>query len=283
MRVSAAVLLCVMPCFAAQRYPVSGIVLATDPAHKTFTASISAIPGYMAPMTMPFKVRTAGELANTTAGARIDFTLVVDGKSSWAENIQPHRFESTEQDPLRARRLQLLEGSGNTLKRGEPVPDFTLTDQTGRPVRLSQFAGKVVAVTFIYTSCPLPDYCFRLSNNFGRLNRRFSKRMGKDLILLSITFDPTHDTPEVLARYAQTWKADPASWSFLTGPLADIKAVCRGFGMNFWQDEGYLTHSLHTAVIDRTGKLAANFEGNDFTAEQLGDFIESVLRDGAIR
>jgi protein SCO1/2 len=154
------------------------------------------------------------------------------------------------------------------------VADFALTDQAGQRVTLSQFAGKVLAVTFIYTSCPLPDYCFRLSNNFGRLSKRFADRMGRDLVLLSITFDPVHDQPRVLAKYAGTWKADAKSWHFLTGTLSDVKAVCRQFGLNFWQEEGALTHSLHTVVIDRHGKLAANFEGNEFTAEQLGDFVE---------
>ena len=157
------------------------------------------------------------------------------------------------------------------------MADFALTDQTGQRVALSQFAGKVVAVTFIYTSCPLPDYCFRLSNNFGRLEKRFAGSMGRDLVLLSISFDPVHDQPKVLAQYAATWKADPKSWHFLTGTLPDVKAVCRKFGLNFWQDEGQFTHSLHTLVIDRQGKLAANFEGNEFTAEQLGDFLAVAL------
>ena len=78
-------------------------------------------------------------------------------------------------------------------------------------------------MTFIYTSCPLPNYCFRLSNNFGRLNQRFAARMGRDLVLLSITIDPVHDRPAVLAKYAATWKADPKSWHFLTGSLAEVQ------------------------------------------------------------
>ena len=158
-----------------------------------------------------------------------------------------------------------------------PCPIFTLTDQTGRRVTLSQWAGKVVAVTFIYTSCPLPDYCFRLSNNFSQLNQRFAGRMGRDLVLLSISFDPVHDQPKVLAKYASTWKADPESWHFLTGPLDEVKAVSRQFGLNFWPDEDYLTHSLHTLVIDRRGRLAADFEGNQFTARQLGDYVEVLI------
>jgi protein SCO1/2 len=194
-----------------------------------------------------------------------------------------HDYENLAQEPLLVRRLQLLARLNQsnplapTMAIGQPVPDFTLTDQTGQRVSLSRFKGKVVGVTFIYTSCPLPDYCFRLSNNFGRVQKRFADRMGRDLVLLSISFDPVHDTPEVLAKYAGIWKADPNSWHFLTGTTAEVKAVSGRFGLNFWPDESTLTHSMHTIVIDRQGKLAANFEGNQFTAEQLGDFVQTIL------
>ena len=97
------------------------------------------------------------------------------------------------------------------------------------------------------------------------------------MILLTITFDPVHDDPRVMAEYGARWKADAKSWHFLTGSPDEIKAVCRLFGVSSWQDEGFLTHSLHTIVIDRQGKLAANFEGNEFTAQQLGDFISVQL------
>jgi protein SCO1/2 len=266
--------------WGAKRYPVTGVILKIDKAHRSLVASIAAIPGYMEAMSMPFFVHDARELDNLQPGAYVDFTLVVDKDDSWAEGIRLHPWVSMEQEPLRARRLQLLQGAAEPardLEPGQPVPNFTLTDQTGQRVTLSQFAGKVVAVTFIYTSCPLPNYCFRLSNNFGRLNKRFADRMGRDLVLLSITFDPVHDQPSVLAKYAATWKADPKSWHFLTGALPEVQTVCRHFGLNFWQDEGLFTHSLHTLVIDRAGKLAANFEGNEFTAEQLGDFVRSVI------
>jgi protein SCO1/2 len=263
-------------CIAQQRYPVTGIILKIDRPHRTFVASCAAIPGYMEAMSMPYSVRSEKELDNLQPGASVEFTLVVEKDSSYAEGIRIHRFVSMEQEQLRARRLQLLDPLP-PLKTGQPVEDFTLTDQTGQRVALSQFAGKVVGITFIYTSCPLPDYCFRLSNNFGRLNKRFADRMGRDLVLLSITFDPVHDTPKVLEQYAATWKADPKSWHFLTGSLPAVKDICRKLGQNFWQDEGLLTHSLRTLVIDRHGKLAANFEGNEFTADQLGDFVAVTL------
>lgn len=281
MPLAIAAFLFVVPAWAAERHVATGIVLKIDRAHRSFVASCEAIPGYMAAMAMPFSVRDEKALDGLQPSSRVEFTLVVEGGHSYAEGIRIRHYESMEQEALRARRLQLLQGVEQSgLALGQPVADFALTDQTGQRVALSQFAGKVVALTFIYTSCPLPDYCFRLSNNFGRLNKRFADRMGRDLVLLSISFDPVHDQPKVLAKYASTWKADPKSWHFLTGALPDVKAVCQMFGLNFWQDEGLLTHSLHTIVIDRHGKLAANFEGNEFTAEQLGDFVSVALERG---
>jgi protein SCO1/2 len=262
---------------AATRYPVTGIVLKVDPPHRSFEASCAAIPGYMEAMAMAYSVLDNREMADLKPGTYVDFTLVVEKKRSYAERIRIHHYESTEREPLLARRLKMLEAPHATVQPGDAVPVFTLTDQTGSRVTLSQWAGKVVAVTFIYTSCPLPDYCFRLANNFSQLNQRFAGRMGRDLVLLSISFDPVHDQPSVLAKYASTWKADPESWHFVTGPLDDVKAVSRQFGLNFWPDEDNVTHSLHTLVIDRRGRLAADFEGNQFTARQLGDYVEALI------
>jgi protein SCO1/2 len=268
---------------AATRYPVTGLILSIDQPNRRFVASCSEIPGYMKAMVMPIPVHGAKALAGLKPSMFVDFTLVVEKDRSWAENVRVHEYQNLAQEPLLVRRLEMLARLDKSnpapapLAIGERVSDFTLTDQTGQRVSLSRFAGKVVGVTFIYTSCPLPDYCFRLSNNFGRLQKRFARQMGRDLVLLSISFDPVHDRPEVLAKYASTWNADPNSWRFLTGTPAEVKAVCRMFGLNFWPDEAALAHSLHTLVIDREGKLAANFEGNQFSAEQLGDFVETTL------
>ena len=268
---------------ATERYTVTGLILSIDQPHRSFRASCTEIPGYMKAMVMPVAVREPKSLERLKPSMFVDFTLVVEKDRSYAENVRQHDYENLAQEPLLVRRLQMLarldkmNAPAPTPVIGEPIPDFTLTDQTGQRVSLSRFKGKVVAVTFIYTSCPLPDYCFRLSNNFGRLQKRFAGRMGRDLVLLSVSFDPIHDQPEVLAKYASIWKADPNSWHFLTGTPSEVKSVCALFGLNFWPDEGTLTHSLHTVIIDRKGKLAANFEGNEFSAQQLGDFVETTL------
>lgn len=273
--------------WAEQQYSVTGLVLKVDPAHKTFLVSCQSIPGYMEAMTMPFDVRHSQDLDGVGPGMTVEFTLVVDARSSHAEQIQIHNYDSVEQDPLTARRLKLLShiddphsSAVKALAPGQAVPDFTLTDQKRQSIQFSKFAGKVVALNFIYTSCALPTYCFRITNNFGVLQHRFKQQLGKNLMLLTVTFDPQRDQPDVLAHYASTWKADPETWHFLTGSVAEVQRVTSLFGVDYFPDEGLMNHSLHTAVIDRQGKLVANIEGNQFTADQLADLVQTVLSSG---
>jgi protein SCO1/2 len=266
---------------ARQKHDVTGLLLAVDPSRRMITVSCKEIPGYMEAMVMTFGVKDPTLPQDLQPGVMVDFTLMVDTNASFAEDIHVRPFESLELDPTEARRLKLVENassahppSADVLRTGDRVPDFRLTDQNHDVVSLSQFRGKIVALTFIYTRCPLPDYCVRLSNNFGVLQRRFKSRMGRDLVLLTVVIDPVHDQLAELDNYARTWKADPGSWRFLTGSVADIQRICRGFDMAFYPDEGLFVHSFHTVVISRSGRLAANLEGNNFTAQQLGDLVQ---------
>jgi protein SCO1/2 len=272
--------------WAAEHHAALGVVLEVDRARRSIRISCQEISGYMDAMVMDFPVRNSKELDGLQRGALIDFTIVVEKESVYAEDIRIHPFQSTDPEPMAVRQLNLLEdlvsaGSDKTkkLEIGERVPEFSLIDQGNRPRALSSFAGKVIGITFMYTHCPLPNYCFRLSNNFGVVRKRFSEHLGRDLVLLSISFDPVHDQPEVLAQYARHWNAAGVpGWYFLTGPAAEVQKVCHEFGMNFWQDEGLITHALHTVILDRQGKIVANLEGNEFTARQLGDLFEALLR-----
>ena len=268
---------------AQTKHPASGLVLNVDQSKHLVTVSCQEIPGYMDAMVMTFQTRGSERIEGLAAGVTIDFTISTDKNASFADDIHVHPFQSLELDPTQARRLKLMEnlmapsGDSQVIAAGQPVPDFSLTDQTQNSIALSQLSGKVVALTFIYTRCPLPDYCFRLSNNFGQLQKRFRTRMGSDLVLLSIVIDPAHDQPAALSDYARTWKADSHAWHFLTGPLPKIAKLASGFDMNFYPDEALFVHSFHTVVIDRQGKLVANLEGNSFSAKQLGDLVETVM------
>jgi protein SCO1/2 len=267
---------------AADRYPVAGMVLRVDEARRTFVASIEKIPGFMEAMTMPFEVKDARELAGLVPGAIVEFTLVVEKNASHVEGIRVRRYQSVEQDPQTARRLSLLKQiSGAPPARpvavGEIVPDFTLTDQRWRRMSLSSRRGRVIAVNFIYTTCQLPDFCARIVNHFGVLQKTFAGELGKNLVLLTITFDPARDQPDVLAKYARQWKANADAWRFLTGSAPEIRRVLEAFGVSAFPDDGLMDHSLHTALIDRDGRLVANIEGNQYSVNQLVDLTASVL------
>jgi protein SCO1/2 len=264
------------------RHAMTGMVLSVDVARKSVVVSHDSVPGLMPAMTMPFEVRESKELTGLVAGAKVSFTLVLGKESAHIEQVRVIRYESIEQDPLAARRLSLLRAiSGSApkvLAVGQPVPDFTLTNQVRKSVSLSQFRGKVVALNFIYTSCVLPQFCYRVANHFATVRNRFKDRMGRDLVLLTVTFDPARDTPERLAEYARQWQADPANWHFMTGAAPQVERVCNMFGVDFFADEGLMSHSVRTAVIDRHGGLVANIEGNQYTAAQLGDLVQTALK-----
>jgi protein SCO1/2 len=254
----------------AHHYTTTGLILKVDQPRR-ITISHDAFPGYMDAMVMPFDVKGDAGRERLVAGDRVRFRLAVKGHRSWVDKV-----EVISAAPVDAG-LQQTPAAPVLVQVGSPLPDFALVDQAGNRVTLSSLTGKVVAVTFIYTRCPLPDYCPRMVNNFRAVRDRFRVRMNRDLVLLTVSFDPTFDTPERLARYATSQRAGGPGWHFLTGEPADIERVCNAFGIQYWPEEGMITHSLQTAVIDRDGRLAATVEGKEFTPRQLGDLVETVL------
>lgn len=258
----------------ARHVPVRGMVLGVNATEQSVTISHGEIPLYMPAMSMPFRVRRASELSGLYPGAQVEFRLVARKSGSYIEHLRRIGAGGVIED--QGDRI-VLPPNPEQVPVGAGMPDFALTDQLNRRVRLSDFRGQVVAVDFIYTRCPLPDVCPRLSANFAGLQKRFGERIGRDLTLLSITIDPQYDTPDVLLRYAKIWNARPEGWRFLTGPDREIEIVARRFGMNYWPEEGLITHTSQTGVIARDGTLAAKVDGSSFAASQLGDLIGREL------
>ena len=218
---------------------------------------------YMEAMTMPFHVEDPGQLAGLHPGTRIQFDLVVEKDHSFARNV--HKYGDTD-TPVAAPKEQLAVGAR--------LPEFQLTDQSGRVIQNADLRGKVAVVDFIYTRCPLPDICPRLSANFAALQRKFLSRPGNDLLLLSITVDPDYDTPQILADYAKRWSADNHSWHFLTGEVSKIAAA---LGEVYWTDEGSIGHNSMTSIIGRDGKLAAMVDGASWRIDQLEELVQHEL------
>ena len=271
MRALALVTLAALSIACAARHNGRGLVLEVDPKRPSLTVSHDPIPGYMDAMVMPFDVGDAKELADVRPGDRVAFRLNVRRERSWID-----RLRLLSAAPADAG-LKQSPAVATLVPPGGGVPDFTLTNQNGEPVPLSSLRGSVVALTFIYTRCPLPDYCPRMITNLQAIARRFPEHVGKDLALAAVTFDPQYDTPERLKDYARAFRADRSGWQFLTGSLDDVSRVCAMFGVEFWPEEGLITHTLQTLVIDREGKLVASVEGKDYSAKQLGDLVAAVV------
>jgi protein SCO1/2 len=253
-------------------YDTRGLVLRVDPEASTVTVSHEQIPGYMDAMVMPFVVRDRAALKGMRPGDVVEFR--VHPKAGGTEIDRLRHLSSTGADSG----LTMTPAVTSLVKVGEAVPDFTLTDQHGASVSLSSLRGQVVAVTFIYSRCPLPDYCPKMVTNLAAVRDRYRDRLGKDLALLTVTFDPKYDTPEVLRRFALRYGGNVPGWSFLTGSPDAVAAVCASFGIEYWPDQGLITHTLQTAVIDREGRLRASVEGRGFSGRQIADLVGTILQ-----
>jgi protein SCO1/2 len=250
---------------AAKTWPVDGIVIAVDPPARTMLVAHRPIGNYMGAMAMPFRVDKIQALDGLYPGVHIWFDLVVDRNHSLATNVRKAGGADTPIPPPKEK-----------LGIGDALPDFELTDQSGQTFRRKDLLGKVVAIDFIYTRCPLPDVCPRLAANFAVLQRHFRSRIGTDLLLISVTVDPDYDTPAVLAEYAKRWGADPRGWRFLTG---DVSKIAPQLGEVYWTDEGSIGHNSTTSILDRKGKLAATVEGSSWRIDQVEQLIAHQLEN----
>jgi protein SCO1 len=235
----------------------------TKPETRQIVVAHKPIDNYMPAMTMAFRVGRGVDLGKLSPGTRVGFELKVGKSSSVAENVRV--LEASNDVKLPKAPLQKV-------SIGVKFPSFSLIDQSGSAVSLSDFLGKVVVVDFIYTRCPLPDVCPRLSANFASVSK---KLRGRDVEFLSITIDPQYDTPAVLSEYARRWQAGE-SWKFLTGTSERIQEVAGLFGLVYWPEEGSITHTVATAVIGRDGTLVARIDGAGYRPDQLLALIENV-------
>jgi protein SCO1/2 len=260
----------------AQRYELHGKIVAVDKANSQVTVSHESIPGYMDSMTMPFSVKSGALLNEMAAGDQIGATLVVDGSASWLEDIVVSRI-----DPSSA---QTSPSTQIAPSPGDPVPGFPLVNQEGRKINLTQYKGKVVVLTFIYTRCPLPDYCILMNDNFSALERSSLDQpaLRDKTHLLTVSFDPEHDTPAILktfgeGRLPRSGAGSFAHWEFATGSSEEIQNIAKFFGITYMPDSGQFIHSLVTAVIAPDGKLYKLYRGNDWKPEDIEKDFNTLL------
>jgi protein SCO1/2 len=221
-------------------------------------------------------------LTNAAIGDKIAFQLHVTESDSWVDHIE--RLAAAEGT---ARSLASLPNR-NVVPEAEPPPigrppnslrDYKLTNELGEPVSLAEFRGQAIALTFFFTRCPIPQYCPRLSRNFEEVQRKLSAMADAptNWHLVSVTFDPAHDTPEVLRAYATSYHYDRAHWSFLTGPSDKIAELARLCDVKFQADSGFFNHNFRTLIIDASNRLQMVFP----TSGDLSDAIVHELLKGA--
>ncbi len=252
----------------ARRYPLVGEVVAIDRTGHQLIIRHEDIPNFMKGMTMPFAVKDPAVLDRVHVGDRVKATLAVADMQSWLEEVQVTAPAPAQASPPQSQ-LQIP-------TEGEAVPDFVLTNQDGHRVHLSRYKGKALLLTFVYTRCPLPDYCPRLTHNFLAIEKALKQDPAayNRTHLLSISFDPQFDTPKVLRQHALAVTSIPPAelfphWEFVAPQTKDLEAMAHFFGLSQWKEEGQIVHSLSTAIIDRDGKLYRWYHGNNWTTEEV--------------
>jgi protein SCO1 len=250
----------------AREYELKGQILGIEPARNEVLIRHENIKGFMPAMTMPFTVKDAGLLSGKEPGDLVTATLVVTDLNAHLSSLT-----RTGHAPLEA--AAAAPNTPHILLPGEPVEDAPLIDQQGKPRPFSGFKGHRVAITFIYTRCPLPEFCPLMDRQFAAVQKTIAGENDlRDVRLVTATLDPEFDTPAVLSQHAERLKADPAVWTFLTGEPAAVTKFALQFGIFTEKDLGTganLTHNLRTAIVDADGRVVKVHSGRDWTPADL--------------
>jgi protein SCO1/2 len=247
-----------------KKYELVGQILAIAPERHEVTIRHHDIVGFMPGMTMPFTVSDDELLEGKSPGDLVTATLEVGETSAHISTLTKTGHDTIEAPPVQ---------SAPVLRAGDAVADAPFVDQTGAGRPLSSFRGHRVALTFVYTRCPVPEFCPLMNRHFASIQKTLKTRPDlADVRLVSVTLDPAFDTPRVLAAHARVYDADPAIWTFLTGDPIAVKKFGEQFGITNEsdpEDPSQITHSLRTAVIGTDGRLLTNKPGNDWTPADL--------------
>lgn len=262
---------------AVQTYDARGLVRQIAPDQRTATIQHEAIPGFMMAMTMDFTVRNTNELRNIAPGDEITFKLRVTETDSWIESV---RFVSHVVEDV-TNHVFTFHAPSAELKPGDPMPDFTLTAEDGRPVKFSDFRGRVLAFTFFFTRCPLPDFCPRMDRNFSeaRTLLRAAPDAPTNWQFLSISFDPEFDLPATLTNYAAYYRqSDADRWLFSVADTNTLAGVAPLLDLMITREDNTIAHNLRTVVLDPQGRIARQFDGNQWTPRELADAMRAAAR-----
>jgi protein SCO1 len=252
-----------------KRYELKGKVVSVDKVNQMVSVSHEDIKDYMPAMTMPFTLRDAWPYDVLKPGDLISATLIVDGTRSWLEDVIITQ-ETTDSEAVKEA------GGIPEATAGGEVPNYGLVNQDGKRISIHDYRGKTLVLTFIYTRCPLPEYCTLMSNNFAEINQELKKQPDQynQSHLLSISIDPEYDQPAVLRSYGAANTGNYSDekfdhWEFAGGTKDQIKGIAQYFGLRYYEDKDQIVHGLRTVVIQPDGRIYKVYSGNEWKPEQV--------------
>jgi len=258
-----------------KRFELKGKVVAVEKDKQLVTIAHEDIKGYMPGMTMPFTLHEAWAYDILVPGDQITATLVVDKTQSWLEDVVITQ-QSTDTTTT-------SNGGVVEAKPGDPVPDYGLVNQDGKNIRLNDYRGKALLLTFIYTRCPVPEYCTLMSNNFAEIDKELEKQpaLYEKTHLLSISIDPDYDTPKVLRSYgaAHTGRYGDetfAHWEFASGTKDEVKGVAQFFGLRYFEGNDQIVHGLRTVIVTPDLKVYKVYRDNQWKPDEVLNELKIV-------
>jgi len=258
-----------------KHYTVQAEVISADPQRQMITVKHGDIPGLMTAMTMSYMVADPKQIEKLGPGDKITADLVVSDSKGQLENIVLVSKGNGKPSPGTSQRLP---------EKGEAVPDIAFVNQDGKSIHISDFRGKALLVSFIYTRCPLPDYCPRLNENFRQIQSilRENPNSLKRAAFLSISFDPEHDSPAVLKHYASIYNHAPSAgttvdWQFAVPSAKDLPEIAYFFGLVYQPEKAQIVHSLSTTLVGPDGKIESVYVSNGWTPVEVSLAIENTI------
>jgi protein SCO1/2 len=262
-------------CNRTRKYPLQGEVVGKNVATSEITVKHGDIPGFMPAMAMPYRVKNPAVVQELQPGDKIAAEVVIgkDPSDYWLEDVRiTDESARVPANPPAAPRM---------LMPGDRAPDLALINQDGRKIHLSNFAGKALLVTFIYTRCPMPNFCPRLSSQFARIHDELKKNSGDyaNTHLLTVSFDPKYDTPAVLRKYGLAYLDGDESgfshWDFASTKPGDLARVAQAFGLQYEEEDNQITHNMSIVLIAPDGTVA-KFWSTDWTWTELMENMQKA-------
>ena len=261
----------------ARTYQLTGQILVVKQETNEVLVKHEDIPGFMPAMTMPYTVKDPALIKERAAGDLITATLKVAPEGAFLSAITKTGSAALPED---ARTTIPVATNVQLLRAGDAVPATKMIDQEGRTFALTDLKGVAAAVSFIYTRCPLAQYCPLIDRRFAEVQKLVAANpaLAERVRLVSISFDPQFDRPETLRAHARKLGADPKAWLFATAEEAIVDRLAAEFGVNVIREkDGTITHNLRTAIIDPAGRITSIVDNNAWTADELVNGLKNAL------